>query len=637
MNTSDRFSTPPLDWLGALISALITWLWIFPEVLVGYHWHDTSEFISASRTLAVAHPPGHPVTLLSTHLVQLLPWGDAASRAHLSSSLWGGIGAGAIYLSTQLILMTPLHSVLHSYSSRRIVGILLSGLAAIASVSFPLVRLQLIRAEVYASQWALSSLTWLALIYATTRRDQRGYLIAAFSLGLLGANHTLLTAALILALLPRLLTLKLPSRVWIGSVISASLGLSSYLYLWLRGTQGGLSGWGWITDLNSFWDTVSAKVWQQQVNQRLTEVNWVDNLIRMTAFALSQVGWIIGLVVITLLLISVVRWARSLSENSMRTFDPLTEKIKEVTVPSWGPTLALSILCIACTKLTYPFSEQNPDFSGYLAAAAPALVLLVVTALKRLSLIWVAIALSLMSIGGILQCHNSRPPESRGAETWCRSLTREVPPTGTLWSSFYSTHFICSALWATEGWRTDLNYVFRGHRHQTWSQKRRLSSPQVRAITQLSQPQIINSSLDRFEVERPIDSLPQLWPFLSLVGCEDGKLTSRFLTDQPQTSPCKVNTKGLKKRAWRLLQLGDATPLTSQDEIQRSPITDEDTAYAWALHHEMSSRWLTDRLKGHQSSSILQAIQAHTELRDLWIKQIVQAGWTGVDFSSADP
>ena len=186
-STSDKplFTTVDHSLSGAI--ALIAWWWLYPQVLSGLHWQDTSEFIAAGRTLAVAHPPGHPLTLIGIHLSQLLPWFDAAERAHLASSFWGGLGVFFGYYGLYCLTPQQLPTI-----SRRT----LASLCAFAGVTIPLVNLQLIRAEVYGPQWSLTTLVWSALFYAHKQRDQRAYLIAALILGLLSANRTLLTAAL---------------------------------------------------------------------------------------------------------------------------------------------------------------------------------------------------------------------------------------------------------------------------------------------------------------------------------------------------------------------------------------------------------------------------------------------------------
>ena len=669
-----RLSATHLDWRGAALTALGAWLCLLPKVLIGLHWHDTSEFIASGRALSLAHPPGHPLTLLAIHLSQLLPWSDAAHRAHLASSFWGGLGVGLSYLGFQLLLM-------HRSSTRCTLGLRLTCiLGALSMILLPLVELQLIRAEVYASQWALTIWVWVALFFAARTQDLRGLLIAALGLGLLAANHTLLTVALIIALLPRLVTWRLSLRVWWMSSVVFLIGASLYVYVGLRGRHGGVSGWGWIDGVSAWWHHVSAKVWQTQVGQRADEVNWGDNLIGMLSFAQEQVGPICALICLSALVLGAVTWANrvikgfraldlseghfsDLSEASTgRSEDRLEETHSDleatharaihrrpVLTSNWGATLTLATVSIIFTKFTYPFSAQNPDFSGYLASGAPSVLFLLAWVGRHLGRHGALVLLSLVLFGANLQRQHSRPPESMGAEAWGRQMTSEVPSGGTLWSSFYATYFITSALWITEGWRADVRLVFRGHRATKWATRRSKMIPALNPIAELATPQALEVTGARHEVERSLDLAPWLWSRLSVPGSARGTLTSDVLPpDKAQLTQneLQVSRIALTRQTQRLLELGDArqeTRMTSQMDVEASRqfLCDEDSAYAWALHHEMNIRWLEMRASNTSQYEVrqrlLSAQEAHRALRQWWIEQIALDRWNQLHFSWSHP
>lgn len=631
MNHTDSW----LDsWLACLI-ALLGWCWVYPEVLIGLHWHDTSEFISAGRTLAVAHPPGHPLTLLSIHISQLFPWFDAAERGHLASSLWGALGIGASYLG--FLKLTP--SLIPQKIARMsaLVG-------ALTAIGLPMVWLQVTRAEVYAPQWALTTVVWSALFHAHRTHDQRAYLIAALSLGLLSANHTLLTAALGIALLPHLFTLQLPRRVWGWSLACFAGGASLYVYLWLRGQAGGISGWGWIDSWGSLWETISAKVWQIQVNQRASEVSFLDNIIRLVAYGMSQVGALISLALLVSLSLGLVTWARTAPLSSWISSAPARPiKVGDHIERSWGPTLALATLLIALTKLTYPFSEANPDFSGYMAAAAPgALYLLYLSALSLGR--WGGVIILSLALTGVISQHpNSRPPQSRGAAQWGRAITSEVPLNGSLWTSFYATHFVSVGLLITEGWRPDLHLIFRGHRRLPWALKRLQSHSRPLTLTTIHETESLILSGARFEVERPIDMTPQLWPRLSLPGSSSSLFTTYLSPQLAQRSWDISVLEEQRLKIYKQLLLSDAR-LTHHKEssVRRSDaphylIIDEDSAYSWALHHEMSARWINALEHDGDRRSLEKIRHFHLSLRDMWIKIIAEEKWDSVDFLLTPP
>ena len=650
-----------LDWRGATLTALIAWLWIYPSVLVGLHWHDTSEFIASGRALSLAHPPGHPLTVMGIHISQLFPWSDAAERAHLMSSFWGAFGVALSYLGFQQLLIERSRS--RSFWGTRVS----CAVGALAMLSLPLVRLQAIRAEVYAPQWALTIGVWVALFFAARTQDLRGLVIAALGLGLLAANHTLLTVALIVALLPRLITWRLSLRVWLISSLSLISGASLYIYVWLRGRHGGVSGWGWIDSFDAWWHHVSAKVWQVQVSQRVQELNWSDNVFGMISFALGQVGMVAGLLCVLVLTLGGVRWIRQSLETwaesrSAQSFAPeyvdhdirhdqeyedrvLTRKL----TAHWGSPLILGTLCIICTKLTYPFSVQNPDFSGYLAAGAPSLLFLLAWVGQNLGRHGALFVLSAVLLGSMSQHQDQRPPASRGAEAWGRQMTSEVSSGGTLWSSFYSSHFITSALWVTEGWRSDVRFVFRGHRAQEWALRRSKMGSELYPLSDLKSPQALSVHGARLEVERPLDLEPSLWPRLTLPGSTYGILTSEVITSVSSHLSRRelwVSSGELVRQLQRHLELSDArhhaTRFLPHDSTPPlSYLSDEDSAYAWALHHEMNMRWLTMRIlrstEVQDQERLTSARDAHQELREWWIRHIALDRWDQLHFSASRP
>ncbi len=85
-----------VDWIGFLITFLIT--------MVGYWWtlasdvtlEDSGELAVASMYAGVPHPPGYPVWTLYTWLFTLLPISNIAYRVALSSAFAGAVSCGLI-------------------------------------------------------------------------------------------------------------------------------------------------------------------------------------------------------------------------------------------------------------------------------------------------------------------------------------------------------------------------------------------------------------------------------------------------------------------------------------------------------------------------------------------------------------
>ena len=99
-------------------------------------------------------------------------------------------------------------------------------------------------------------------------------------------------------------------------------------------------------------------------------------------------------------------------------------------------------------------------------------------------------------------------------------MMQNVPVGGTLWTSFYASHFITVALQNIEGWRSDMSLVFRGHRRLDWSLPR-LNSTLNLDLTSLRLSQDLQQPGSRFEVDRPLDSIIEfglcfLGPILSM-------------------------------------------------------------------------------------------------------------------------
>jgi hypothetical protein len=585
--------------------AYIALLW---GLTPGLHWHDTAEWAGAARALALAHPPGHPLALLSTHAAQLLPWLDAAGRAAVASALWTALGAGAT-AELAYALMAPQELARGAQSRAASRALTLSAtLAGWLYGALPLVWQQGIRAEVYAAQGALSALCLALWAKHLRTQDARPLYGAALALGLSGANHTLLAVALALPALTWCVAQRLSGTYWIGLIASCLSGLSLYAFLPLRGRAGGPVGWGWIDSWESFVDTVLARVWQAQVSARVDEVVWGENLSRLIAFLWAQVGLIGGLLACVTLTLGATQLLRA-------------------PHPARGVALTLAATCltVALTELAYPFMTVNPDFSGYLAAGAASGVGLVAlcashlsarVALSPLSALITPALLALLLAGALSAPRPHGGPGARGAEAWARALSEEVPVGGSLWSAHYSTHFLLTGLWALEGWRGDLSPVFRGYRAQPWALAR-LDRPHLAPLGwrhPLSAPAPEGDPRARFEVSGPLDPLPALSRGARAVGL-----------------------------TWSIAPAGSPTTLSALQERWRvvasaSGALDLDTCYAWALYHEAHLSWLTsgatlevlaEPLAPLTGSPLPGAplpraalINAHRAARDAWLERL---------------
>jgi len=156
---------------------------------------DAGEFIAATRTLGIPHPPGTPLFVLIAHLwAALVPIGEYAVRTNLLSALLSALGAGFLFLVAYETL-GPATSDLP-----RAQGALFRNLGALASTmigAFTFTQWQNSNeTEVYAVAGATIALTaWLCLIWRRRRRSggpaANMLLLILYIAGLSIGNHLL--------------------------------------------------------------------------------------------------------------------------------------------------------------------------------------------------------------------------------------------------------------------------------------------------------------------------------------------------------------------------------------------------------------------------------------------------------------
>ena len=108
----------------------------------------------------------------------------------------------------------------------------------------------------------------------------------------------------------------------------------------------------------------------------------------------------------------------------------------------------------------------------------------------------------------------------------------------------------------------------------------------------------------------------------------------------------EVDAIHMMNQTRRQLELADArtgyvTKRLVHPESSQLYLSDEDSAYAWALHHEICIRWFEARLEADSnlsdSEALARARAAHQVLRRWWIRQISLARWDQLYFSWSHP
>ena len=424
-------SPPPQTdphWRGALVAGL-SGIFFALTALPGVHWHDTAEFAAVARRLSISHSPGHPIHAITTHGMQLLPAGDAAFRANLSSAVWMAIALTVFYRALRKLAPTG-----RWYTA---------ALVALLPAVLPAIWLQGVRVEVYALQLALSAAIGLLALHL---HDARAFAGMALAFGLAGANHHLIGVALLpIALIG---AWQHRRRLWLGA--AGFVGLLAYVYLPLRAGAGDI-GWGLPDTLAGFWHMVSAQEWVGANPLTQAALDPLANAQQMTIWVIDQVGLIAAGILLGAFLFAALR---------RRT-------------AAWVGC-GIAFAGVLATKLFYPFDALNPDLGGYLAPALCALLAMAWVGLAAADQRWpIGAALAGLVLLWIAPSFDrGHRQDSRVAEQWGRALLTDVPPDGVLLASDYGSHFLVWGLFALEGARPDTAVVFRGQMDVPWYRAR---------------------------------------------------------------------------------------------------------------------------------------------------------------------
>ena len=321
-------------------------------------------------------------------------------------------------------------------------------------------------------QAMLGAVVLALLCTAHQSEDLRLFPLIGLTLGLMGANHTLLAVAWLPPITLWLLLRRPPLRAFIAIGCGGLLGLSLYLFLLFRGAPTSPFGWGEVQNVEQFWDFISAKIWRDSVTTRMEELSWAENGIRFLRWSFDRFGPWASALILTLSLTTPLAYLRRWRGGERAQLRNETSLV----------LLCIGLcLCTLATKFSYPFNAENPDFEGYLCAAlAPAGVLLwIALSALRLELrgrsvswplgSWLGLPLFLAALPHYDPGHRQG---TRSAAAVARELLLEVPPGGALSPAHYANYFAALSLQALEGLRPDIAIPFQGFRGQAWAARR---------------------------------------------------------------------------------------------------------------------------------------------------------------------
>lgn len=212
-------------------SACILYLWTLAPT---FTFGDSGDFVAASVTLGIAHPPGYPVSILLGKIISLLPFpGEIAWRINALSALCAGVAT----LILTKFLLEFLRETLPDLDRRSAnLIVFCCGLGFAFSRTF---WSQAVIAEVYTLHVALA-VGVIFLVERWVREGEIRYLQAAALLaGIDFAVHQ--SAALLWPALGWRIGYRLSGpcnrvagRDWLSLLGLGALGLSPILFVWLR-------------------------------------------------------------------------------------------------------------------------------------------------------------------------------------------------------------------------------------------------------------------------------------------------------------------------------------------------------------------------------------------------------------------
>jgi hypothetical protein len=220
--------------LAALAAFVVYLRTLAPTVM----WYDMGELTTASYVLGIAHNTGYPLYILLGKLFTLFPIGDVAYRVNLMSAVFASLTVALVFL------------IIAELTRNRAAALIGALTVAFSSTLWASANW----AESYPlNAFSTALITWLLLRWRTT--GQVWYVrLALLAFGLSIGNHRL-----IVLLAPGILLFLWAARGrlsighWLQLALLFLLGLSVYLYLPIRGSQGPSLNWAQPANLSTYW------------------------------------------------------------------------------------------------------------------------------------------------------------------------------------------------------------------------------------------------------------------------------------------------------------------------------------------------------------------------------------------------
>ena len=436
--------------LGALAVGLAAFVAYVLAATPAAYPLDSAELAAASFGLGVAHPPGEETTLLFAKLFTLLPLGGVAFKVALSQAVAGALAVTLVYL---LVLDAACRLTVVEEGSNQATHTVIAAAAALAFAFAPGVVIVANRAEVYATQTALSLAALWAALRAHDESDRRWALLAAMLIGLGVGNHSLVAGltglGAVVAALPLLLRTSRRSRFVAWSLVAFAAGMLVHAYLplrtaALRDPQAGIDNvlWGDARTLPGLWWVVSAKTFAEKTGIVHRNASPAD----LPFMIMEELGAVFTLVA------PAGAYFLLRGRNSRRH----------------GLAVLLAMAGSVLAALIGGLDPSNPDIRGYLGPAIACIAVLsgvaimVGLAVFRLRRARALLAAILLFTAVTRFPSPSKYPglaDARAAESEVRDLLDGLPPRGALFTNHFETGFLVGYLRFVEGVRPDVDWA----------------------------------------------------------------------------------------------------------------------------------------------------------------------------------
>lgn len=332
----------PFAFASGFIALGVYLLTIAPDLTWANGALDGVEFVTASATLGIPHPPGYPTYIILGKAFSWLPFGSVAFRYNLFSAVAVAITVG---------LLVPIIGSLHNR-----VQPITAMVAALLFAFTPLVWSQAVVTEVYG----LNLLFLAILLLVWIRRGPTGW--AGFWLGLAITTH--LTSVFFLPVL----FLAAGRRFW-RPLIGMAVGLLPWFLLPVLAAGNSPIIWGQPTNIQGWWWLISGRLYAANL-QPFIDIDHLAHILQALVF--GPVGMLMAV---------------DAKESAIQAEDPAGIDHRQMI-----RLLGLTVMFYVLFALFY----RTPDAAVNLLPALMLLALLIAPILDRLGKVALLLPLALV-------------------------------------------------------------------------------------------------------------------------------------------------------------------------------------------------------------------------------------------------